>query len=285
MGGLLNRQVKEFMQTVNKLLLPLLFIPFACSQAKAMSTDEAHQLVDSVFVATKKQPFPDLGEPKTIEYLHSLDEFKQLSNKAEEVWLAASQNVNLVAPTEETKDILFDSFEGLSPESYLQYINRALDYYQSHIIDKYAFEGFVLLPHGEKQFFLSYNYQDPRVRAFLLRVKAAFAVDPNIVSCVDDILSGQAKNVNEERRAEDARYLGTLPIPLLKGVVSSGAESTPSSTQPIINGKMAQFSQPETTSQQTSMTAKTGFSWLWLPAIIIVLGGIGYFVLWRRNTR
>lgn len=219
MGNLFYQRVKTFMKTVSKLLLLLAFIPFAYSQA--MSTDEAHRLVASALDATKKQPFPDLGEPDALGNLRTLVEFKKLSSKAEEVWKVASLNLNLVAQNEDARNILFDSFEeGLSPESYLQFINRALDFYQSHIIDKYTFTGYALVPDGNKRFFLPYNYQDPRVRAFLLKVKTVFADDRSTILSVDHILSGNNKIVDDERRAEDPRHFGSMPIQLLHVIAS-----------------------------------------------------------------
>jgi hypothetical protein len=213
------------MQTATKLFF--IFVIISLSHIRAMTTEDAKQLVTGAVNAAKNQPFfPVIEEPDTIGDLESLGEFQLLKSKAEDVWKTMSDNLyalNIVAPTKEAKIILFQSFEGLSPESYLDFINKALGYYQLKLIDKNQFDGLIFLPQNNQRWFLSHNYQDPRVHRFLLRVKAVFANDQNTIDGVDHILSGRMQRADDAERAADPYFKGNEGIPLLR----SGTSASP----------------------------------------------------------
>ena len=254
-----------------------------------MSADEARKLVASVLNEAKAQPLPPLSESKTVGDLRPFESYKNLTGRSEEIWKVASQNLNLVAPTPDMKAILFDSFEGLSPESYLQFLNKTLAFYQNQIITHDNFVDFILLPGNNQQLFLPYNYQDPRVHAFLLKVKSVFASDPNMASSVDHILSGKMKIAEDERRADES-YLGKQPIPLLEGT-QSHVEQTPMATTPSRNEMRP--SQPVTlakapitspiVTQATVNAVETSsqfpFGWIVAGAIVLMVGG---WFAWKK---
>ena len=213
------------MQMATKLLF--VFIAISLSRIHGMTIEEARQLVNATVSAAKKQPyFPMIEEADTIADLKSLPEFKVLTGEAEDVWKAMSENMyalNTVAPTKEAKVILFQSFEGLSPESYLDFINKSLGYYQLHLINKNQFDEYIFLPQNNQRWFLSHNYQDARVHRFLFRVKAVFANDQNEIDGVDHILSGKMQRADDAERATDPNFNGNAGIPMLR----SGTSASP----------------------------------------------------------
>ena len=224
--------------------------------------------------------------PDTPQFLVRIPEFNALQNEADTIWEDALKNLSSVAPDGYTKSILISSFEGLSPENYLAFLNRALDMYNTQQIDKWEFLQ-AMGPVGRLNGLLDDNYRDPRVMAILEKAKKAFSNDPREVEVFNSMLSGKNKQMLDQKREAFRNLPGEAP-PIVKlsapgsvpGQKNLNAGSVIARNIVSSDSSGGHSSQPTITAVPiiTQVTAETpaqlSFAWIVVGAIVLIIGGL-----------
>jgi hypothetical protein len=250
------------------LLLVILEISFGQIENKPLSIYEAIKAV--------RQANPD--GMSHLEQMRKSDEYKKLESCSPAVWLIAMQNLDSVAPTSEDKHILFQSFEGLSPENYLDFLNGALDLFSKNQIDLDVFTHSVFYSGGKMQFFISHNYDHPEVAAFLEKAEEVLKKkgEPFMFN-VQEARSGKLKKLHDAARANHPE-LAKQPIPLLRPVVPPPPTAASTAIKPP---PMATSDHPTKSVTSCSPSVQVeplkSTHWLWVIGVIFfvaVAGGV-----------
>ena len=141
--------------------------------------------------------------------------YKELVKMSPGMWQQVIANMDDVAPSPPMRTIVFQSFEGLPPKEYLEFLNKALDLCEQGRISGLEFEG-VFMPPGRMRFFLSYNYKDPQVAIFLKRVQQA-RISEGIAANIADYLSGKQMQRDIAMRKMHPDIFASQQVPLLTG--------------------------------------------------------------------
>jgi hypothetical protein len=192
------------------------------------------------------------------------------------IWQNAINNLASVAPTNDDQTILFQSFESLSPWSYMQFLNRALDLYSQGKIKLIVFEN-IFFPAGKMQFFISHNYDQPEVAAFLEKAEEVLKKKGEpLMFNVQEARSGKLKQLHDVARAQHLE-LTKLPIPLLRPPVKPLANAA------SITSTSIQQSEPVTWPTPTVDAEKpeSGFPIVLVAIMAALLVGGAVFLLRR----
>ena len=216
-------------------------------------------------------------------------EYKSLVTNAPSIWMTAMDNLGISAPTREDQEILFQSFEGLSTSDYLLFLNRALDLYDQGKIYLGTFTYSVFFSSGKMQFFISHNYNQPEVAAFLKKAEDVLGKkgEPLLFN-VQEARSGKLKELNDAARARHPD-LAKLPIPLLR--VSDATPSGATQEAPMVgatppnSAAVVQSPEPAGSLKPSSPTAETKSTpWPWIIGAILLLAvGGGILLKLRRK--
>jgi len=204
-------------------------------------------------------------------------EFNQLKSIISTSWPYLLSNIQVVAPTEINKLILFSSFQSLPADEYLSFLDQAVALAEVKTIDKRLLQ-WALMP-GDKNVrgVLAYNYDKPVSKDILTRVEKLFSNDPNILKFCGAILSGESKKTAEEyfkNNINDPR-----PKPANKAVGQNDFE-LPSY---LSNGtKLAP--RPATTPPRVAEQPLPSFPTVPVAIVVAVIVGILLFILRRKST-
>jgi len=204
----------------------------ALGEGRSGSLASLRGKVESFRTEYRSVPRPSFGESDLYGEVHSLTSYTEIAEAMRRDWLLALENYEDLAPDQISRTALLYALEDLDPESYFEAISRVLDIYANSDLPLDEFGTLVLRTTTPKRWFLSFNYEDERVRNYLRRVKSSFPTDPYIPRYVDKILSGRIKKRDELLRAESS-YLASQPVPILK----ADSAATPT-FQPIIRSEV-----------------------------------------------
>ena len=182
-----------------KLLSIILFVALVRgAMAEATDNLEGNQLLIASITPVARDNhislYSDCGSPG-VELYGMSPEFRRLAMVLTNSWEQSLANESAIAPDSLSRVILLNALLFLPPDEYLKRLNRVLDLYLDGKIPRDEFLYlFWFPPRYENGWFLSFNYANPKVVAFLKRVRIAFKEDKGIVSSADFILSGRAKS-------------------------------------------------------------------------------------------
>jgi len=172
-----------------------------------MSRENLREKLEQIELKARAKAIDPDNTPKL---LIQIPEFNLLQREVETFWMDALDNLPVIAPDPIKRSILISTLSGLSPESYLRAINHGLDLYDRKQLDTWDIRQ-VTTPFGKLAGLLTDNYQEPRVRAILIRLRAALSTDPNIARGIDSVLSGEAKRGLDEQRAAFSKMPNEVP--------------------------------------------------------------------------
>ncbi len=217
--------------------------------------------------------------------MRKISQYQVLEQSSPAIWETAVNNLSEVAPTENDQTILFQSFEGLPPEEYLQFLNQALDLYSQRKISLGVFTG-IFFPAGKMQLFISHNYDQPEVAAFLEKAEEVLKKkDEPLMFNIQEARSGKLKQLHDAARANHPE-LAKQPIPLLRPSAPppTSAQTTPvpAAATPVQQPKSTAPATPSPTVAETK--SSPGFPIVPVAIVGAVIVGIVLYLLRHKST-
>jgi hypothetical protein len=218
------------------------------------------------------------------QFLGQLPAFKSLQAQAPGIWQIALEHFDEIATNPNQKQILLYSFEGLSPDEYLNAVDRMTAMTQEGRLASKHLQA-AISPIGALRGFFVFNYQHPRVRSVLLSVKSVLPAEAPTRSLIDDILSGERKRYAEGLPAAYRNEYGKPPILPMPTATPDANRDRPSErvapsgagSEPTTESSLAP-SPANSAGEAPSATSQTQGSGNWLLVgtllLAIVLGGI-----------
>ena len=196
---------RGFQQTASFVLLVI-----AAFDTRGMSTNTQHiaALVTHI-EATRRanEPWWDDANVFIEGYGHLLrmPEFAELEKLSESTYRSVMKDLPAVASTEISQTVLFLSYRSLSPDSYVGFLDKAVDYAAKGVVSKKVLKWILTPEEGPMDDVLADNYQHPLVRSILERARKIFADDPKMASYYASYLSGEMRR-NLDRARIDAPF-------------------------------------------------------------------------------
>jgi len=235
------------------------------------------------------------------ELLSNFPEYTTLEAQSKTEWRDALANLQIIAPSDVAKRILFESFQSLDANDYLEFLNRAASLCENGQISKGIF-GDVLSPSGRMQAFLVDNYNYPAVRNLLERARRIFFDNAQEIKAIDSILSGDSKEMLDNYRKAHAGLKGESPEELKLNATSPAKtpipkepkeitepptmpvpHASPSSATKLLPGAHAAPTGDSPKSTPAETEATRNLFWLWIGGAIILLVIIGIMFKLRQR--
>lgn len=230
-------------------------------------------------------PEEEKGEPTRFTEWTTGENYNEASKLAPTVWREVLANIEQIAPTEGQRTIIFQSFETLAPADYLTFQEQALELYKRKVINGREFENVFYSP-GRMQFFLPFNYNEPRVQAFLKDAQKTVKLD-SLFSTIGETLSGKMRElcIGLRRNHPD---LANKPIPLLAGgyLTKTAPEAHPTA-KPFnapLNPGWKVTPTPQPTIPKVEANHSSGFPLLLVVILAALIASVAVFFLLRRKS-
>lgn len=162
--------------------------------------------------------------------LRRIPEYRSLQENANSLWEPAISNLSDVTTSELGKAVLFHSFLELPPEQYVGFLERALILTERGQITHQQLRWSMFPARGSVRRVLIDKYNDPSVRRLLARARALFTTEPIVLSNIDSILSGKAKENLDAflaKRPFEAVADGSKPAPATTALTTPVPMTTP----------------------------------------------------------
>lgn len=148
------------------------------------------------------------------ENLWQSQEMLNLQGKCTTDWMQIVSNLDLIDGGDELKKLAIFGLSQLSPQDYMAVIEAFVTKYENGTLTEKLLEV-VLSPLGRMGYFVTDNFNHPRVIAALNRIKVK-STNAALKNELDDILSGADKTMRDNFREAHAGFAeGNTPIVIL----------------------------------------------------------------------
>lgn len=164
-----------------------------------MPADEPKEGVARIAVLLK-QTVSDPAYPKdmflvtnmegNLLNLPSYEGLRELIKGHEEILV---KNWDQLAINNDAEVVMIYAMQPATGSLYLDAGEPLLERYKTKKTNEDVFKLAYLFSQTNKHWFWSFNYKNPRLRAYLLKVKEALHHDPNMCGWIDEVLSGEQK--------------------------------------------------------------------------------------------
>ena len=143
-------------------------------------------------------------------------QFVQLKTLCTANWCAILDDFSSITSGDDGKAVVLAAFDGLSAGDYMTAVERIAEKYRQNQVTKKVLAT-MIAPKGRMQAFLADNYQHTRVQALLNDLKTRFTADTELLTAINDLLSGKAKTETDDfRAAHQDTSEGNIPKVLLQ---------------------------------------------------------------------
>ena len=197
-------------------------------------------------------------------------------------WRDIVANCASIAPDKRRQNLIAAAAEALPPDDYVNFLNGLSDSIASGktpSFDIYAITDGV----REKQGFLAYNYDNPRVAIVIQKLEALCIArrpnDPDVKKAWGEMKSGQAKIKIAEYMRENGQHMPELLVETRSPAPQ--ANHLPPTTGPNHINSSATPNAEAVSATRPALSAKAGI-WPWAIGIVALAGAVLFILKLRR---
>ncbi len=197
--------------TTSLVILSALAIQETKAQEEQYSMSEINNRLE--LVNAKKLHLRD--DPNAFSILQEDQDFAAIESKCKTEWSNIIDNFDAIKGGEAAQKLVVSAFQSLDVRDYMSSIEKLVARFESGTVTKLVILE-ILYPKGRMRAFLADNYANARVAAVLNRIKSKVVGDTELISQIEDIMSGQRKlEFAKFRDAHQDTSEGNIPILML----------------------------------------------------------------------
>lgn len=253
----------------------------ALAEPQSSVAEQAASLVQEV-LADPGNPVKYFGDTAIDGQFYGMAPFRKLTQV-----LATANLLDAwkAIPNDRSSQVVFmHALRDVPGTAYLTFGDTALEALKERQIDHDLFVLGYLLPNHRKQWLFSSNFENPKVKAFISKVRSQLQADADIVAWADNVLSGKHAKRDQMLRAENPNARNEELELLTDSKTDTSTASDQRTKQTVLAPPTAKkINEAKSAAPTPSEEPKSSTPWSVVVVMIVAALGLLWLVLKRRS--